>query len=326
MKRIVLFDTSYGTQNLGDYIINQAIGEEMKFLLRDNFVVHYGTHNPLLRFSQNLKKNPISSFCKEADLKFLCGTNLFSKNLDRLTPNFNINYYDAKNYRESIAVGCGLADVNKGNSIRTKLIYKKILSKSYKHSVRDNNAKKYLESLGLEAINTGCPTLWKLTPDFCKSIPAEKAIRVVFTLTDYDKNEEKDERLISILKKNYKEVYFWVQGTGDYDYFNNLRGTSGIKVIPPSLESYEELLKEGKIDYVGTRLHAGIYAMRHGVRSIILAIDNRVRDMRETYNLVTVERDDIDRLNELINDSFKTNIKINEKAIAEWKGQFNENR
>ena len=81
-------------------------------------------------------------------------------------------------------------------------------------------------------------------------------------------------------------------------------------------------MKNNDIDYIGTRLHAGIYAMQNKRRSIILIVDNRARDMKKTYNLVAVERDDIQQLNKIINTTIKTNIKINENYIKEWKEQF----
>ena len=322
MKKVVFFDTSYGTQNMGDYIINRAIDEEMDFLNDDSFVVKYGTHNPILRWVQTFRNNYIADYCKNADYKFVCGTNLLSSNFGHLIPNFNVNLYDAKNYAGSILIGCGRGDAQSKIGFRTKLIYRKILSKDYIHSVRDAEAKKFIESLGFKAINTGCPTMWMLDSKFCKKIPKNKSDRVIFTLTDYRRDEKKDQQLIDILKKNYNEVYFWIQGADDLEYFETFKNRSGIKLVPPHLDSYEKLLNSGNIDYVGTRLHAGVFAMRHKVRSIILIVDNRARDMKKTYNLVAIERDDIAKLDSLINSSFATDVRIDEEKIAKWKAQF----
>lgn len=62
--------------------------------------------------------------------------------------------------------------------------------------------------------------------------------------------------------------------------------------------------------------------MQHKIRSIIIAVDNRALDMKETYNLPIIERNNIEHLSEMINSNLITNLKINEKAIAEWKKQF----
>ena len=204
----------------------------------------------------------------------------------------------------------------------TKWIYKSILSKEYIHSVRDERTKKMLEGLGFKAINTGCPTLWGFDEELCKQIPTKKSKDVVFTLTFYDKDMVKDQILIDTLIKNYDKLYFWVQGSEDYEYLRQLKNTENVIIVNPTLQSYKETLQKGNIDYVGTRLHAGIYAMQQKVRSIILAIDNRARDMAETYNINTIDKNEIDKLEQKINSEFSTNINIDHEKIEKWKEQF----
>ena len=75
---------------------------------------------------------------------------------------------------------------------------------------------------------------------------------------------------------------------------------------------------------MGTRLHAGMFAMQHQKRTVILAIDNRVRDMKLTYDLNVLERGQIDQLDRYINSEIKTNLKINFKNIRKWFSQFEE--
>ena len=149
----------------------------------------------------------------------------------------------------------------------------------------------------------------------------KKASRVVFTLTDYSVDRENDQNLINILLENYSEVYFWPQGIRDIKYFESLENTKGITVLSPSVQDYGKLLSESDIDYVGTRLHAGIYAMQHKVRSLILVVDNRAADMAVTYNINTVSRD-TQNLADIINSDIITDIMINEEGIKEWKSQF----
>ena len=92
MKKIVMFDTSHGTQNMGDFIINKAINNEMNWLLSNSFVVRYSTHTPISKFFQNIHKNPISNYCHLADHELICGTNIFKYNLSKPTKRiFNIN-------------------------------------------------------------------------------------------------------------------------------------------------------------------------------------------------------------------------------------------
>ncbi len=322
MKKIVKFNTSYGTKNMGDFIINDSVNNEMSYLFENNFVVEYGTHTPVTHFYQCMNKSGVMSFCNKADYKFIGGTNLLSNNMFRPWPNWNVNIFNYAPYKGSILIGCGLNGNFKKVNFYTKCLYKRILSKEYIHSVRDDKTKAILENLGFKAINTGCATLWSLTSDFCRQIKKEKSENVIFTLTDYCKDYDKDQELINILLKEYKNVYFWVQGSEDYDYIKTFKEFNKIKIVNSNLASYQNILMNGNVDYIGTRLHAGIYAMKHKVRSIIIAIDNRTKDMSETYNLVTVERNNINQISSMINRAFETKININEDNINKWKNQF----
>ena len=66
--------------------------------------------------------------------------------------------------------------------------------------------------------------------------------------------------------------------------------------------------------------------MQNYIRSIIIIVDNRAQDMKETYNLVAIERGKIDELGDLINSTFSTEIKLNEEEIKRWKEQFNKEK
>ena len=83
------------------------------------------------------------------------------------------------------------------------------------------------------------------------------------------------------------------------------------------------MLSRGNIDYVGTRLHAGMFALQHQVRTIILAIDNRTRDINASYHLQVVERSQIRKeLAAKINSDFATAITIRQANIDKWLSQF----
>lgn len=322
MKKIVLFDPSYGTSNLGDFIINEAVMREMDFLFAKNYLVRYSTHSPLMHLHQLLKKNFISTNCNPKYLKFLGGSNIFKQNLLKYTLDWNINIFTKGLYQNSVSIGGGCEGSPSTINHYTRYIYRSILSKDYVHSTRDEQTKDFLESIGLKAINTGCPTTWCLTREHCANIPQKKADSVVFTLTDYKRDIQNDQELINILVRNYKNVYFWIQGTEDKDYFETFSNIQSVKIINPNLDAYKHILKRGQIDYVGTRLHAGIFAMQHKVRSIILIVDNRARDMQENYNINAIERDDMDNLEVKINSEFTTDVKIDQEKINNWKSQF----
>lgn len=322
MQKVILFDTSSGSLNLGDYIINESVAEELKFITDNRFVAKYATHTPVMHFYQNFRQNTIVKFAQESKYKFINGTNIVAFNNFRPWPNWNVNIFNFHPYKNSILVGSGSTPNSKKINTYTKLLYKKILSANYIHSVRDERTKMALESIGLKAINTGCATLWDLTPEKCRLIPHKKASRVVFTLTDYAKDLAQDQLLIDILNKYYQKVYFWPQGSDDMGYFNELKNIANIRIVPSNIESYRQLLKTGDIDYVGTRLHAGIFAMKNLCRSVLIAVDNRTIDMQKTYNLNAIERKDTAKLPSIITNEFETNISIDLKRIEEWKSQF----
>ena len=298
MKKIIIFNTSIGSLNTGDYIINESGRKQLSDILKDDFIVELPTHTPTIHNYQSIHRNKLVQVCNSAEYKFIIGTNILAYNNLMPWPNSkNINHY-------------------------TEFLYKHILSHSFVHSTRDEKTKNMLESIGLKAINTGCVTMWGFTSEKCAKIPKEKSTRVVFTLTDYAKNTEKDQELINILRKNYKTVYFWPQGSDDYEYILSL-DYKNIHIISPQLDYYRSLLQSGSIDFVGTRLHAGVFAMQNNVRSIILIVDNRARDIQENYNINAIERDELSvKLDGMINSTFTTDIKINQDKINEWKSQF----
>jgi len=326
MKNIVLFDTSMATLNHGDEIIMESFLKNGSDLLEGHYVARFPTHAPCFLFHQQIKRNPRYMFVKKADHKFICGTNLLSNKIYIPWHFWNINPFTYHCYKGAVLVGVGCSSFPEGSDKPhwySKWLYGKILSKQYKHSVRDERTKRIVENIcgAGSAINTGCPTLWGMTKAHCAQIPTKKASRVVFTLTDYAVDRVNDQNLIDILNRQYDEVYFWPQGTRDMTYFRSLSATENIHVITPSVAAYDALLCEGNVDFVGTRLHAGIYAMQHKVRTVILSVDNRAADMAETYHLNVLRRDD-PQLESVLCGDIVTDVNINEQAIAEFKAQF----
>lgn len=321
MKKVLLFNTANGSLNLGDQIINESVAKELQFVIDNSFVAEFPTHTPVSHFYQNFKKNTLINFADSCDYKFIAGTNIVAYNNFRPWPNWNVNLFNYRPYTGSVLVGSGSNPNAKKINLYTKKLYKGMLSNKHIHSVRDERTKEALEAIGLKAVNTGCATLWGLNKERCSQIPHEKSRDVIFTLTDYARDAKKDKALIDTLNKNYRNVYFWPQGSDDLDYIQQFKNDK-INIIPSNLESYRKLLLAGDIDFVGTRLHAGIFAMQHKVRSIILIVDNRARDMQKTYNINAIERNDINSLEQMIQSKFATDIKIDEEKIKAWKRQF----
>ena len=326
MIRIVEFDTAIGTSNLGDEIILECLREEMKDILSQGFTMRLGTHVANYPRKYMLQQRFKMQFVNHADYKFIMGTNLLTSHAKKTWAQFFINGAYGWPYENAIMAGVGTTFESRKITKYTKKLYGRLLNKNFKHSVRDEEAKELLEQAGIKAINTGCPTLWNLTPEHCAKIPTKKADRVVFSLSGYtnQKKPRADIKLIRILQENYKELIFWCQTSEDEAYLESFEGMESIRRIY-TLKEYASLLDEGNIDYVGTRLHGGVFAMRHYVRSIVIAIDHRARGFYECNNLPICERSALEtRLPTMINSEFETDIHIDEAAIHEWKDQFKE--
>ncbi len=322
MNNILLMDTSISSLNKGDSIIMECIEQEMKFFTDGKFVLKLPTHiSPFHSYQIWRGSNRIKVY-QNCTNKFVCGSNLLVLNMLTHFPQWNINIFNYKAIKGSILIGVGAGSGDKTN-FYTKYLYKKLLNNEFYHSVRDERTKRFLEDkLGLKAINTGCPTMWMLTPDFCKEIPVSKADDVVFTLTAHPNKDKRDQLLIDILNKKYDNIYFWYQGVDDLEYLNKFNNIENIKIINPTVEAYRDLLKRDNLDYIGTRLHAGVYAMRNKKRAIIIAIDERAREINMCNNLNCIEKENIDELNNIIDRDIITDIKMPFDKIEIWKKQF----
>ena len=309
----VLLNTYVGSDNEGDNIIMNYCTDIMHGIRSDIKYINIPTH---------IYDNNIENIKQYK--KILCGTNIIYKNMEEnllwTLPN------DISNLKNTILLGVGLQgkDINKQMSLYSKKFFNYILCKDGYHSVRDEHTKQALEKIGISnVLNTGCPTMWNLTKEFCQTIPKTKSESVVTTITDYDKDEKNDLLMLNILKNNYKNVYIWIQGQYDYDYLKTIINLDDFILIPPSLEMLDRILINNDVDYVGTRLHAGIRSLNMKKRSLVISIDNRARDIGEDTNLPILERKKIEYdLENWINSEYITQINIPEKNIELWKKQF----
>jgi polysaccharide pyruvyl transferase WcaK-like protein len=258
-----------------------------------------------------------------ADYKFVFGSNLLRNKLSLRFRQWDINLFNSRKLGPSILIGVGWHKENTRINEYTKNVYRNILSKSYIHSVRDEYTKNVLGSIGIEnCINTGCPTLWNLTPNHCLKINNSKSEDVIFTLTDYKKNHVLDKKIFKILKSNYKNVYLWLQGYGDYQYSLDLGIQNEVIIIPPDLNEYNKILENEDVEYIGTRLHGGIRSLQKQRRTLILAVDERAKEIKHDFNIPVVAREEVDILEELINSKRSTKLDIPFERIKEWKNQF----
>lgn len=316
MKSVVLYSPGLSSMNLGDKIISESAKENLSFVLNNSFQVEISSHLPQSYYYMR--------HLKDADYKFVLGSNLLKSTFFGFKRQWDITLRLSKITGPCILVGAGWWQYNNKPNLYTKILLKSILSKDYIHSVRDEYTLKMLKSIGIDnVINTSCPTMWKLNKDHCSLIKNEKAKEVVFTITDYKKDNEKDSYLINILTENYQKVYFWPQGLKDLDYFNSLNiNINKIDIMTPTVEAFTNLFKTRDVEYVGTRLHGGIRALQNKRRTLIIGVDNRALEKKKSFNLPVLMRDDIDKLNDIINSTFSTKINIPEDNINRWLKQF----
>lgn len=313
-KLMVSFDPSVESLNLGDEIIYHYCSRVLKNISSNYTAIRVPTH-----------KMPESDQLRQvccSELKFVCGTNLITPHIEEFT-----NWQMPKNltgYQDIVTLGVGWGYYCNDISKISKFVYRTILSHNKLHSVRDSYTEKKFHEMGIHnVINTGCPTLWGLTPEHCASIPTKKANCVITTLTDYAPAPELDRRMIEILQENYDDVYVWIQGSEDESYLRSLGEFNNLKIIERNLDVYTKTLNTEDIDYVGTRLHAGIHAMNHGVRTIILAVDNRAIEMGKDFRLPVIRRDELENnLVEKIQSVWETSVSLPMGAINKWINQF----
>lgn len=311
-----MFDTSVASDNLGDFIIMDAVRRETVGLLPDLQRVTLPTHDSIGKYGRRI--------LRRSSLAMVGGTNLLSSHLLAYRQ-FKLRAMDLPYLGEVVLAGVGWWQYQAAPDRLSGWLYRKLLSKKFVHSVRDSYTARQLNQVGVSnVLNTGCLTMWQLTPEHCASTPMEKSDAVVFTLTDYKQDLERDSALIRGLFRNFNRIVFWPQGVADIRYFKSLTGFhhEQVRTLPPSLEAFNAELVSGEVDYIGTRLHAGIRAMQRGVRTFIVAVDNRATEKRRDFGLPVLEREELPNLDAMIRAKTATSIRLPMEAIARWRGQF----
>ena len=310
----VLLDTSIDSDNSGDEIIM----ENCMLQLSDCMDVFDLRHVPTHRYPTEEEKKWLYA----ASIKILCGTNILSGHM-RSYGLWKLQS-DVSCDRNTLLMGTGFDSNNESFDNYTQQLFRTILSQRGIHSVRDSFSERMLKSMGIKnVLNTSCPTMWGLTPEHCASIPRKKADSVICTLTDYCRDEINDKVMLDVLIENYENVYFWLQGKEDYHYICELGFEEKVKLVPSSLRDYDHILEIEDLDYVGTRLHAGIRALDKGHRSLIISIDNRAECISEDTGLPVIKREDVMLwLSDRINNDFETKITLPWENIRRFKKQF----
>lgn len=299
--------------NLGDEIISESVVSILEQTCGLKIVVRV----PSLR---KLQKPELDAL-KDCDFVIVGGTNLLSSNMNKYRQ-WLIGLYDSFYLKEVILLGVGWWQYQPSPNLYTRILLRRVLNRMKYHSVRDNYTQNKIASLGFKnVLNTSCPTLWGLTPEFQKSIPKRKGTDVVTTITSYKKSPEEDRQLLQMLHRNYREVFLWAQGDEDAGYARDI--LHDIRILSFELSEYDRfLLEQDDVDYIGTRLHAGIRAIQMKKRALILSVDNRAKEIGRDTNLNTMDRGDTVEIEKWILSEHITDIRLPFNDIQKWVEQF----
>lgn len=335
--KITKLNPSISSENVGDHIISQYCDDIFLNMFGEALYVNIPTREKL----SDVSRRHVAT----SDYSFVCGTNLLASNMWKWKQ-WNINILEAldilntnvrkKEYlfpkkvcskyenNKLLLFGVGWWQYQEKPDIYTKCLLKLILHRKMIHSVRDSYTENMLKSIGIDnVLNTSCPTMWKLTETFCKTIPIKKSRKVVTTLTNYNMSKDKDEILLDILLRNYEQVFVWLQAIEDQQYLFTLKQHEKVKIIYPNLLAYDRFLDESNVDYVGTRLHGGIHALNKRKRTVILAVDNRALEIAKDTNLPVIRRENIEtQLEKWIQGSNEVKISLPHDNIERWIKQF----
>jgi hypothetical protein len=314
--KISVCDTTICDDNLGNQIIMDGLTPVIDRLFRDAFIIRLQYLEPFGAMSRR--------HLRESEYVFFGGTNALSSQMNRYSQ-MGFSLRDAFRFHNLVLVGVGWWQYQKPPNVYTRTLLKRLLHPEAIHSVRDDYSRRYLESIGIRnVVNTSCPSAWMLTPEHCAGIPAQPGAKAICTLTDYHQNPNADRAFLNLVLERYESCYLWLQGAGDRDYFDSLQLPAGrVTLIPSRLDAYDAVLREQPVDYIGTRLHAGIRALQHRRRSLILAIDNRSAELGKDIGLQTCDRADIDAVRAFIEGRApRPDIRIPLDAIQRWQRQF----
>ena len=307
VKTITVIDTSFGTWNLGDEIIMQAVNDAIQEMFPDARVFRLPSHEALSRRSYY--------FLRQSDLCLIGGTNVLA------SKGWRLRWRDSIFLRNAICFGVTWGGIRHTPSLSERMLLRRVLDGSQIHSVRDRYTQNLLDKIGLASVSTSCPTMWKLNPEHCASIPRRRAEHVVFTLTAYRRDPSADRQMIDTLKRNYRALHFFPQMHGDYGYFKDLNVHS-IGVIGENLNAYDHFLSNEDVDYVGSRVHGGIRALQFKKRTLVIGIDHRSAEIANDTDLPVLKRAQINELESWIHGVTVTRIKLPTENIANWKANL----
>lgn len=305
-----VLDTSIATRNIGDEIIMDAVRDELRAMLPEAAVRTVPTHERLGTRTRGLMG--------AADIVLAGGTNLvgppmYHSRLWKVTP------WDALQRWDVTLMGCGWRRYSARVSPPTAWLLRRLLGGEVPHGVRDDYTAVQLARLGIDnTLVTGCPTTWGLGTGLLSRIPQQQGDEAVVVLNGRNDVPGLGEAIISACTRRYRKVHFWTQMFTDARYLQGL--DPAVEVVPPNLQAYDDLLRgHESLDYVGTRLHAGVRALQHGRRTTIFEIDNRAAEMSKTLSLPTVALEQGASVEDALARPWSAEVAIPTDKVEHWR-------
>lgn len=309
---VSVFDTRVSDNNLGNAIIMESVDLYLRALFPRAFFIRLPCLDPLGADSLG--------YLAGSEHIVFGGTNALSSDM-RAYRQWALEDATLDRVRGVVLMGVGWWQYQDDPTPYTAGVLRQVLHPERLHAVRDSYAKAKLHAVGIDnVLMTGCPTMWGLTPERLAAIPRDKAENVLVTFTNYNQHES-DRDLLRFLQGRYAKVFCWVQGPEDWQYALSLGG--GVEIIDPSLEALDRLLCSPlSLDYVGTRLHAGIRALQFGRRAVIIGVDNRALEKGRDFGLPVVPRGDEEALRRMVEQREPLGITLPWENIGRFLGQF----
>ncbi len=310
-KELVILDTAAGSESCGDRIIVDSCVA----VCTEIFSGKQLRKSPAYAYDPALK-------LQEDEVKILCGSDFLMAE----KRGYREFAGGIKKYRNICLMGADACQLGIDQNISeySKKLLRYILHSKYLHAVQDERTRRILEQIGIKnVVNTGCPSLWKLTKEHCRTIPTDKGKSVVVALEDGGGDEKRDLLLLQMLGTFYKEVYIWIRRKSDYHYLRRSADMEKCKIILPSLENLDKVLSREGVDYIGTQMYAGIRSLGFGRRSLIIGESDKAEAFAVESNLPFLRKNALeDGLEHWIMDKKRTEIRIPDKEIEMWKKQF----
>ena len=306
-----VLNTAFASDNLGDHIIYNALLNQFDLINPyQTGLLEMSSHDGIGRTSLKALKNVKRCFVTG-------GNSIPIKRVPWRRNILNVTTTDSlRFYKNIIFIGAGTENYPAHLALTAKPFLNHVLSCDYIHSTRDELSAKYLNKMGFQALNTGCPTTWKLN----NHTGSFKKVKNAVCTINAGKAPEKSMGLIKLLTQEFENVFIWPQDTVDEifvkKYFTN---KDNVTTLHKSMAAYDNLLNNRKNNLVSVnlRLHGGIHALSKGIYSKIFYVDNRAKELLTDINYPVESFEGIQSLN-----FSDYRLKIKEANIKKFLAQF----